>query len=115
MGKKRKDNWVYVADISMLLMHPIRVRCLWALQRNGPTSPSTMSKLLDIPLSDVSYNFRKLSELGAIELTGTEPVRGATRHFYAVTPFGEEVATWGRKMKRYGRKRERERTDAEAS
>jgi hypothetical protein len=37
-------------------------------------------------------------------MTGTEPVRGAPRHFYAITPFEEEVGTWARKMERYGRK-----------
>ena len=57
---------------------------------------------------------RLLAEMDAITLTNTEPARGATKHMYAITPFGEEVLTWAGKMERYGRKRARERALGDA-
>lgn len=105
----------YVAEIAKILIHPIRVRCLLALTQRGTVSPRAVSESVRQPLNDVAYHFRKLADHGAAVIVRTEQVRGATRHYYAVTPFGEEVGTWACKMERYGRKRERERTDAEAA
>ena len=105
----------YVAEIAKILTHPIRVRCLLTLTHGGIVSPRTISESVQQPLNDVAYHFRRLADHGAAKIVRTEQVRGATRHYYAVTPFGEEVGTWAQKMERYGRKRERERTDAEAA
>lgn len=105
----------YVAEIAKILMHPIRVQCLLRLTQGDTVSPRTVSESVQKPLNDVAYHFRKIADHGAAEIVRTEQVRGATRHYYAITPFGEEVGTWARKMERHGRKRERERTDAEAS
>lgn len=105
----------YVAEIAKVLIHPIRVECLLTLTQVGTASPRTVSESVQQPLNDVAYHFRKLADHGAAEIVRTEPVRGATRHYYAITPFGEEVGTWARKMEGYGRKRERERADAKSS
>jgi hypothetical protein len=105
----------YVAEIAKILMHPIRVRCLLALTGGDTVNPRAVSESVQQPLNDVAYHFRKLAYHGAAEIARTEPVRGATRHYYVITPFGEEVGTWARKMERHARKREQERAHAEAA
>jgi DNA-binding transcriptional ArsR family regulator len=46
------------------------------------TSPSDVAAALGEPLNLVSYHTRVLLQAGCIELVGTEPRRGATKHFY---------------------------------
>jgi hypothetical protein len=36
-------------------------------------------------LTNVAYHCRKLAEFGFLEVVATEPVRGATRHYYSAT------------------------------
>lgn len=51
----------------------------------GVASPNQMAQELKAPVGNVSYHVRVLADLGAIELVGTQPRRGATEHFYAAT------------------------------
>src|SRR3954451_16890629 len=78
------------------ISHPLRHRLLGML--DGRTaSPNELARELDLPLGRVSYHIRLLRDLGAIELVGTEPRRGALEHYYrAVTRawFGE--GDWAR-------------------
>jgi len=53
-----------------------------ALMNDREWSPRELSEELDEGLSQVSYHVKVLHEYEPIELARTEPVRGATQHFY---------------------------------
>jgi DNA-binding transcriptional ArsR family regulator len=63
------------------LSHPVRVECLTVLTRRT-ASPRELSEILEHDLSNISYHVRTLDELGLIELTREESVRGAVAHYY---------------------------------
>jgi DNA-binding transcriptional ArsR family regulator len=66
------------------LAHPLRQRILIRLNERV-ASPSELSDEFGDRLPNVSYHFRILAELGAIELVGTTPRRGAVEHHYRAT------------------------------
>jgi DNA-binding transcriptional ArsR family regulator len=66
------------------LAHPLRVQIL-DLMNAGEWSPNELKKALDEGLSQVSYHVKVLKDFGMIELTRTEPRRGAVEHFYKAT------------------------------
>jgi DNA-binding transcriptional ArsR family regulator len=76
------------------LGHPLRQRVLIRLNE-GVASPSELAEELGERLPNISYHFRILHELGAIELVGTTPRRGALEHHYRATmrPFFSD-ADW---------------------
>ena len=78
------------------ISHPLRHRLLSML--DGRTaSPNQLARELGLPLGRVSYHIRLLNDLGAIELVGTEPRRGALEHFYrAVTTVWFNEADWSK-------------------
>jgi DNA-binding transcriptional ArsR family regulator len=100
MSETRPDGQSGAAELDEGLLkaisHPLRHRLLGML--DGRTaSPNELARELDLPLGRVSYHIRLLHDLGAIELVGTEPRRGALEHYYrAVTRawFGE--GDWSR-------------------
>lgn len=63
------------------LTHTARIQIL-SLMVDGEWSPSQLHKELGIPLSNVSYHIKVLRDYELIELTKTEPRRGAVEHFY---------------------------------
>jgi DNA-binding transcriptional ArsR family regulator len=63
------------------IAHPLRVRIL-ALLKDRQMSPKELSERFDVTLGAMAYHVRLLSQLGLIELVGTQPRRGATEHFY---------------------------------
>lgn len=63
------------------LAHPIRLAILVALGQ-GDLSPSRFARSRGEPVSNVSYHFRLLADLGLIELARTRPVRGSVEHIY---------------------------------
>jgi DNA-binding transcriptional ArsR family regulator len=63
------------------LAHPMRVSIL-DLMSAGEWSPNELKKTLNEGLSQVSYHIKVLRDLEMIELTRTEPRRGAVEHFY---------------------------------
>jgi DNA-binding transcriptional ArsR family regulator len=63
------------------LAHPLRVRIL-AHMNERPWSPRELEQDLGEGLSQVSYHVKVLFDFELIELTGTEPRRGAVEHFY---------------------------------
>jgi DNA-binding transcriptional ArsR family regulator len=71
------------------LAHPLRWRILEALIDRGEASPSELASALDERLAVVSHHTRVLRDNDCIELTRTEPRRGALEHFYRarVLPF----------------------------
>lgn len=68
-------------NVADLVAHPLRARCLILLAERV-ASPSEIRHELGVPIGDVSYHVKRLYELGAIELIGTQQVRGAVEHFY---------------------------------
>lgn len=66
------------------LAHPLRQQVLIRLNE-GVASPSELAAELGERLPNISYHFRILHELGAIELVGTTPRRGAVEHHYRAT------------------------------
>lgn len=63
------------------LSHPLRVRIL-AYMNERPWSPRELEQELGEGLSQVSYHVKVLFDFELIELTGTEPRRGAVEHYY---------------------------------
>jgi DNA-binding transcriptional ArsR family regulator len=63
------------------LAHPLRIQILRVLQ-DRVASPSEIAEKLEAPLGNVSYHVRFLARVGLIELSGTEPRRGAVEHYY---------------------------------
>ena len=79
------------------ISHPLRHRVLGAIDEAGEASPKAVAARLGEPLGRVSHHVRVLARLGAIELTRTEPRRGAQEHFYraAVKRYFDDAA-WAR-------------------
>jgi DNA-binding transcriptional ArsR family regulator len=63
------------------LAHPMRVTIL-EIMSTGEWSPNELKTALGEGLSQVSYHVKVLHDLEMIELTKTEPRRGAVEHFY---------------------------------
>lgn len=82
---KMSDSEGVDPNLSKALAHPLRVRILQIL-RERIASPNEMSKDLDVPLNDVSYQVKVLSDLGAIEQIRSEPRQGAVEHFFRADP-----------------------------
>jgi DNA-binding transcriptional ArsR family regulator len=64
------------------LAHPLRWRIVEILVEQGEASPVQLARMLEQPLATVSHHTRVLRDLGCIELTRTEPRRGAVEHYY---------------------------------
>jgi hypothetical protein len=67
------------------LAHPLRVKILEVLS-DHVASPNLLAGQLETGLSDVAYHTRALDRYGCLELVDTAQKRGATEHFYKVTP-----------------------------
>lgn len=63
------------------LAHPLRVRIL-AHMNDREWSPNELSEELNEGLSQISYHVKVLKDFEMIEMTRTEPRRGAVEHFY---------------------------------
>jgi DNA-binding transcriptional ArsR family regulator len=70
------------AALHKALGHPLRLRILESVIERHEASPLTLSRQLRQPLATVSRHMRMLRDLGFVELTRTEPRRGAVEHFY---------------------------------
>lgn len=57
---------------------------MWERAGAAKMGPAYISEVLGLPLSTVSHHMRRLREFEAVELSGTERVRGTTKHFYAL-------------------------------
>jgi DNA-binding transcriptional ArsR family regulator len=63
----------------------LRMRLLTFITERDEASPVEMSRALHQPLARVSHHTRVLRDLGYIELSRTEPRRGALEHYYRAT------------------------------
>jgi DNA-binding transcriptional ArsR family regulator len=70
------------ASVLKALGHPLRMRLLTFIAERGEASPVEMSRALDMPLATVSHHTRVLRDLRYVELSRTEPRRGAVEHYY---------------------------------
>ncbi len=85
------------ARLLKAIAHPLRQRILFAIDEAGEASPKVVADTLEAPLGRVAHHVRVLARLGAIELTRTEPRRGATEHYYRATMKAWfDDATWAR-------------------
>ncbi len=71
-----------VESLAAIVTHPLRRRIWYAMAEQRPISPRELADVLHEPVNDVAYHVRRLRDLGIIELASTQPVRGATQHFY---------------------------------
>jgi DNA-binding transcriptional ArsR family regulator len=67
------------------LGHPLRMQMLTLIAERGEASPVEMSRVLGRSLATVSHHARVLRDSGYIELSRTQPRRGALEHFYRAT------------------------------
>ncbi len=74
------DRW-FVRTLS----HPVRVEILELLQERE-ASPIEMKRAIGGTLNRVNYHLKVLVDCGCVEITRTEPVRGAVKHFYRAVP-----------------------------
>jgi DNA-binding transcriptional ArsR family regulator len=76
------------------LAHPLRIQILRALE-DRIASPSEIADEIGAPLGNVSYHVRFLARMGLIELSGTQPRRGAVEHYYrSAGRVGVSEETW---------------------
>ncbi len=81
--EKRKNDEERAQAALRALNHGLRRRILrLALDGRDVISPTEAARMLDAPLSSVSYHFRVLAESGAVEMVKERPVRGSIKHFY---------------------------------
>jgi DNA-binding transcriptional ArsR family regulator len=64
------------------LAHPLRWTILDVVIDRSEASPIEVARILDQPLATVSHHMRVLRDAGCVELTRTEPRRGAVEHYY---------------------------------
>lgn len=68
--------------------HPTRVAILRLLHDSGPMSPSRASKDLgDTSLENLAYHFRRLKELGFIEVCDTVQHAATIEHVYRLVRY----------------------------
>lgn len=70
------------ANLVKAVGHPLRLRILEAIAERGEASPVGLAREFQYPIATVSHHVRLLRDLGWVELTRTEPRRGAVEHFY---------------------------------
>jgi DNA-binding transcriptional ArsR family regulator len=79
---QQEKSAAQVESLAAIVTHPLRRRIWYAMAEARPISPSELADELGEPVNDVAYHVRRLRDMGIIELAGTQPVRGATQHFY---------------------------------
>jgi predicted ArsR family transcriptional regulator len=73
------------------LAHPIRTDVLAFLRRHGRVSPHELAERWGVPLGTVSYHFRRLHELGFVQVEARSSRRGAVVHHYALDTAADET------------------------
>jgi DNA-binding transcriptional ArsR family regulator len=74
------------ADLINAIAHPLRRRILRRLADRGEqSSPTKIAREFHLHVGMIGYHIRVLLELGAVELSDEQMVRGAVEHFYETT------------------------------
>src|ERR1700733_994955 len=76
-----KQSGALESTLGAIVAHPLRAKCLTILS-DRTASPTELAKDLNEDVGNVSYHVKQLLKMGAIELAGERPVRGAVEHFY---------------------------------
>jgi DNA-binding transcriptional ArsR family regulator len=82
----REVNWDRLVGE---LLHPTQATILAAMELTGEAlSPSLLEKVLDeaISLGSLDYHFKRLADLGAVEVVRERQVRGAIEKFWRPAP-----------------------------
>lgn len=67
-----------------LVFHPVRMRILHSLLRDGPSTAARLGDVLpDVPPATLYRHLKRLAEGGAIEVVEERPVRGVVERVYA--------------------------------
>ena len=82
--RKRKPTSGLDPAIVKALAHPMRMRVLSRLNE-VVASPKELADEFGVSLPMLSYHFRVLADIGAIELVSETQVRGAIEHHYRAT------------------------------
>lgn len=97
---KLPDNAIIKA-LHTAMGHPLRLDCLRRIA-NAPAprglSPRELSDITMAPLGNVSYHVRTLNEQKVIKLSKKVPRRGAIEHYYVVSPRGEKVLDYLKRL-----------------
>jgi hypothetical protein len=65
------------------LQHRLRREILRQLHCSDyPLSPAELGRLLDVPVTNLSYHVGILAQSRAVAMVDQRPVRGAVEHFY---------------------------------
>lgn len=80
-GRNDEEASKFQTKLLKALSHPTRVEILDLLNA-GEWSPNELSRHVGEGLSHISYHVKVLKDYELIELTRTEPRRGAVEHFY---------------------------------
>jgi DNA-binding transcriptional ArsR family regulator len=82
--ERRKKDEKHAEAVLGALNHKMRRQIMRIALGKGrkSVSPTEASKLLEVPLSNVSYHFRVLAKSKAIDIAAEQPVRGSIKHFY---------------------------------
>jgi DNA-binding transcriptional ArsR family regulator len=80
-ASKKRKKLTLKQRLIKAMAHPLRVRIL-AYMNDRPWSPNELSNELAEGLSQVSYHVKVLKDFELIEMTKTEPRRGAVEHYY---------------------------------
>jgi DNA-binding transcriptional ArsR family regulator len=76
----RAIDWEHVGRATL---HGTKIKILEHLVAAGTdVSPREISEAIGVSLGATSYHVRQLAEMGLIDLSRTEPRRGALAHFY---------------------------------
>jgi len=75
-----------MAALAKLLAHPLRLRIAVAMSSGEVTSSATLAEEFDEMVTTVAYHVRALHKGGALRLVDERQVRGATEHFYLLSP-----------------------------
>lgn len=74
-------------ELITALNHPLRRRILRAFFDDGyeMASSTQLANLIGLPLGNVAYHVKTLSQLGLLHLTRRNKVRGAEERFYVLS------------------------------
>lgn len=84
-------------EVAKAFSHELRGKILNLMSTGGfvddteAWSPSDIAEEFNEPLGNVSYHVKTLLELGMVELSSTQPRRGALEHYYVLTDKAREA------------------------
>jgi DNA-binding transcriptional ArsR family regulator len=82
-SKKGRKRGPCKCDLVAAINHKVRRRMLRLLnEAEDPLSPTMITDLLEMQLSNVSYHMNVLRKCDAVAVVEEKQVRGAVEHFY---------------------------------